>query len=182
MKKVFIVHGFNSSPNSSWLPWLMEELKAINVYACSLAMPDPGEPQVLAWVAEIERHMTHNSTDELYVVGYSLGVAAVLNYAQSATAIPIKGAVLVAGRYEKSTNPKTAGFYEPLDFEKIKNTIGSFAVIHGDNDDVVPLSDGKKLTEKLGVPIITIPNGGHLNRSAGWKKLPQVLESLCAMF
>lgn len=181
MKKVFIVHGFNSSPNSSWLPWLMAELKTDSVYACSLAMPNPGEPQVSEWVAEIERHVSSLSTDEVYLVGYSLGVAGVLHYAQSANALPIKGAVLVSGRYEKSTNPKTAAFYEQFGFEKIKNTIGSFAVLHGDNDEVVPFSGGEKLAEKLGVEIITIPQGGHLNGSAGWTKLPQALEALRSM-
>jgi len=44
MKKVFIIHGFEGSPNGGWRPWLMAELEQHDVYACALSMPNPDNP------------------------------------------------------------------------------------------------------------------------------------------
>jgi uncharacterized protein len=183
MKKVFLVHGFNGSPNSSWLPWLMGELKKEDVYACSLAMPNPSEPICLDWVNEIARHVDQNKSDDIYLVGHSLGVAAILNYVQSdVVSTTIKGVVLVSGRCIKSSNPQTEGFYGDFNFAKIKQSIGKITVIHGDTDERVPFANGEKLASELGVSLITIKNGGHLTGSEGWRALPQALDALRGMF
>jgi predicted alpha/beta hydrolase family esterase len=44
MKKVFIIHGFEGSPNGAWRPWLMAELEKEDMYCCALAMPSPDAP------------------------------------------------------------------------------------------------------------------------------------------
>lgn len=183
MKKVFIVHGFNSSPNSSWIPWLMGELKSKEVYACSLFMPTPESPICAEWVQEISRIIDKNKNDELYLVGYSLGVAAILNYLESVSDEKFfNGVVLVSGRCIKSNNQKTEGFYKEFDFKIIKNKVKKFSVIHGDNDDRVLVFNGEKLAGELGVKLTIVVNGGHLNGSAGWRTLPQCLEALEKMF
>jgi len=57
----------------------------------------------------------------------------------------------------------------------------TFSIIHGDNDPNVPLDNAKFLPEKLNADLIIIENGGHLNGSTGWLKLPQCLEALTKM-
>lgn len=178
MKKVFIIHGFNSSPNSSWLPWLMSELKTRDIYASSLTMPNPEKPLRSEWVSEIERQVSLNPNDEIYLVGYSLGSAAILNFLQTTESKLIKGVVLVSGRCQKSGNPLTEEFYESFDFENIKSHAKKFVVIHGDNDDLVPVENAFILGEKLGVDPLIIENGRHFMGSQGWKQFPQCLEKL----
>ena len=56
------------------------------------------------------------------------------------------------------------------------------AVIHGDNDPLVPLVDAELLTEKLQADLTVVPNGGHLNGSAGFLELPMGLAALEKMF
>lgn len=184
MKKVFIVHGFNTGPNSSWIPWLMSELKKEDIYATSLTMPSPDEPSCVDWMDEINRHVSRSLNDEIYLVGHSLGVAAILNYAQnySDNGQIIKGAVLVSGRVQKSDNPKTQSFYGEFDFEKIKMKINKFSVIHGDNDEMVSVSNAYEISEKLGIEPVIIENGAHLNGSAGWRELPQAMKALKELF
>lgn len=72
MKKVFIIHGFEGSPNGGWRPWLMSELEKKDVYACALAMPHSENPLCSEWVQEIERHVIQNKEDDIYLVGHSL--------------------------------------------------------------------------------------------------------------
>jgi len=183
MKRVFIIHGFEGSPNGGWRPWLMGELAKRDVYACALAMPNPDKPVRAEWVAEIARHVDRSGSDELYLVGHSLGVPAIMRYLE--TAVPGKvlaGAVLVSGPCEAGKNTKTKGFTaDPFDFALIKSRIGRCTVIHGDNDPVVPLAQARKLSQALGVELAVIKNGGHLNGSGGWHTLPECFDALLEM-
>ena len=181
MKKVFIIHGYQGSPNGGWRPWLMAELEKQDIYACALPMPNPNEPLVDEWTAEIARHI--NSDDEVYLVGHSLGTPAILHYLQSPKAKKIAGAVLVSGPIEVTPNKKISNFLDrKFDFKSIKSKAKNFTVIHGDNDPFVPLSHAEKLAKELGCELIIVKNGGHLNGSSGWTKLPHALEALNKMF
>ena len=179
MKKVFMIHGFQGSPNGGWRPWLMAELEKQDIYACALSMQNPDEPICDEWIREISRHVEINKNDEIYLVGHSLGVPAILRYLESTQANSIAGAVLVSGPSEKNQNRKIDSFLDKnFNFEKIKSKCKKFSIIHGDNDPNVPLDNAKFLSEKLNGDLIFVENGGHLNGSAGWLKLPQCLEAL----
>ncbi|MES2059801.1 MAG: alpha/beta fold hydrolase [Patescibacteria group bacterium] len=181
MKKVFLIHGFEGSPNGGWRPWLMAELENRDIYACSLSMPDPENPRCTEWVEEIARHVRRNSKDEIYLVGHSLGVPAMLRYLESANA-SIKGAVLVSGPALKTGNEIIDDFFRtPFDFENIRSKAEKFRVIHGDNDPRVDIKEAEILSKELNAPLAIIPNGGHLNGSSGWRSLPECLNALLAM-
>ena len=183
MKKVFIIHGFQGSPNGGWRPWLMGELEKTDVYACALSMPDSANPVCDEWVNEVIRNVDRNKDDEIYLVGHSLGVPTILRYLEQTGANNIQGAILVSGPSEKNNNRKIDSFLDrPFDFDAIKSKAKQFCIIHGDNDPNVPLSNAEFLTEKLGGDLVIVPNGGHLNGSSGWLVLPQVLEALQRMF
>ncbi len=183
MKKVFIIHGFEGSPNGGWRPWLMGELEKQDVYACALSMPNPEDPICADWVKEISRHVEQNNTDEIYLVGHSLGVPAILRFLENNSIPHIKGGVLVSGSCQKTDNEKVNRFFETdFNYETIQNNCGAFAIIHGDNDPLVPLSDAHTLSEKLNAELIIIKDGKHLNGGAGWFKLEECLEMLEKMF
>lgn len=185
MKKVFIIHGYGGEPNGGWRPWLMGKLARMDVWACALAMPMDGEPKKEEWIKEIAR-MVGEPTKDIYLVGHSLGVCAVLHYLQSLPVGGIGGAVLVSGPIHVLPKDK----YRPIDhfmdtpfnFNLIKNNCKSFSVIHGDNDEVVPFSHAEQLSKNLSCELVTITNGGHLNGSSGWHELPEALTALEKMF
>jgi uncharacterized protein len=182
MKKVFLVHGFEGSPNGGWRPWLMGELEKQDIYACALAMPSPADPVLEEWVNEIARYAEWESDAEIYLVAHSLGVPTVLHYLETAPR-PISGAVLCSGPCEPVENKKIEGFIDrPFDFEKIRENCPKFVVIHGNNDMSVPLEHARKLEEGLRGKLVIVPNGGHLNGSSGWTQLPQALDALNNMF
>lgn len=183
MKKVFIIHGFEGKPNGGWRPWLMGELEKLDIYACALAMPDPYFPKCADWISEISRHIK-TADENMFLVGHSLGVPAILRYLETASfSKKFGGIFLVSGPCEKEENPadekyqKLKSFYEKkFDFDVLKKKSRKFAVIHGEDDTVVDFSHAKKLSGALDCPLIAIKNGGHLNGASGWKTLPQLLE------
>lgn len=182
MRKVFIIHGFEGSPNGGWRPWLMGELEKKEVYACALAMPNPAKPVPAEWVKEIARHVEVNKQDQIYLVGHSLGVPAILHYMQR-TKSKIAGLVLVSGPILVPKKKKIVAFVtKAFDYKKIKSKVKKITVIHGDNDDRVPVDEGKYLAKELNAKLVIVKNGGHLNGSSGWLQLPQALEVLNEMF
>lgn len=179
MHKVFIVHGFEGSPNGGWRPWLMAELEKMGVYACALAMPDPNNPVPAEWVGEIARHVDRNARDRVYLVGHSLGVPAILRYLEKSPAKNVKGVVLVSGPLAKLAITKVDRFLkEPFDCARIAAKVKHAVIIHGDNDPNVPTDHAGSLAEALGAQLIMIKNGGHLNGSSGWFTLPQCLTAI----
>lgn len=183
MIKVFIIHGFEGRPNGAWRGWLMTELEKKDVYACSLAMPNPKAPICSEWVKEIARHVNANKNDSIYLVGHSLGSTAILRYLESAhKGTKIKGIVLVSGPIHKTANKKIEGFLKKdFDFKKMKSKINKTVVIHGNNDAWVPVINAEITAKELNGKLIVIKNGGHLNGSSGYLTLPQCFTALIKM-
>ncbi|HNW71703.1 MAG TPA: alpha/beta fold hydrolase [Candidatus Paceibacterota bacterium] len=179
MKKVFIIHGFEGSPNGGWRSWLMEELSKHNIYACALSMPKPDEPILSEWLEEIDRHVKINLNDDIYLIGHSLGSTTILRYIEKNNCENIKGIILVSGPCNINDNKKIDEFLkEKFNWSLIKNKISQVIVIHGDNNPFVPVSDAQEIAKKLNGELMLISNGQHLNGSAGFTELPQLLSAL----
>ncbi len=185
MKKVFIIHGYNGEPNGGWRPWLMGKLAEQDIWACALPMPTPDKPKKDEWTKTVS-DAVGEPTEEIFLVGHSLGVPAVLNYLQS---VPkdkkIGGAVLTSGFIRELEPDKyreiDAFVNKGFDFDHIKNVCKEFSVIHGTDDTSVPFSQAEEISKNLACDLIPIPNGGHLNGNSGWYELPEALEALNKM-
>ncbi len=182
MKKVFLIHGFKGQPNGGWRPWLMRELAKIDIYACALPMPTPDNPMKEEWVKTISLAISEPN-EEIFLVGHSLGVPAILRYLEN---LPIekkiRGAVLVSGpihKIQKNGYESVNSFLEdPFNFDHIKSVCENFTVIHGNDDPNVSFKEAEELSSILLCDLISVPNGKHLNGSAGIYELPQALEAL----
>jgi predicted alpha/beta hydrolase family esterase len=187
MKKVFMVHGFGGEPNGGWRPYLMGKLAREDIWACALAMPMvDNKPIKDEWVAEISRSVG-TPDQNIFLVGHSLGVPAILNYIQS---LPkdsnIGGVVLVSGIIHSIPGkdkyiPINHFYSDEFNFDCIKTKCNKFIVIHGDNDSAVPFEQAQELSSKLSCELVTIKDGGHLNGSSGWYELPEAFEALLKM-
>ncbi len=180
-QKVILVHGYKTTPNGAWFPWLMGELKKLAVFAVALDMPTPEIPIQEEWVREIARAVDRHAGSDVHLVGHSLGVAAILDYLQSSVGKPVKGVVLVAGRIHPSQNLATVGFYQKFDFQKIRSMTCGAVVIHARDDDMVSYENGVELAAGLGVDLVTLESGRHLTGSQGAFELPAALEALTSL-
>jgi len=185
MKKVFIIHGFNGEPNGGWRPWLMGELAKQNIYACALPMPRPDAPIKEEWVKTIS-DAVGSPNEEIFLVGHSLGVPAILRYLESLSdGQKIGGAILVSGpinEIKRDGYSYVNNFLNtPFNYRQIKNVCEKFVIIHGVDDPAVSYKEAEELAKSLSCSLIPIPNGKHLNGSAGFYKLPELLDSLSEM-
>ncbi len=179
MKRVFLIHGYEGTPNGGWRPWVMGELAKHDIFATALTMPGGKAPTLSDWVAEITRNVETGVKGDIYLVGHSLGVPAILKYIEQTSLKKIAGIILVSGPSLPTKKKAVAEFLaDEFDFYHIKSKVSQITVIHGDNDPVVHVSQAHFLADSLGVRAKIIKNGKHLNGSAGFTKLPAVVAAI----
>lgn len=180
MKKVYIIHGLQGTPNGNWKPYLLRELEKKNIWACSIPMTDEEDPDCSEWVRIINSYV--KKEDEVVLVAHSLGARAVLRYLDQGNISPIVGVVLVSGRFGKPRGDALHSFYDKaLDFDRIMSNALQRCVVHGDNDPIIPYSDAILLSEALVCELVTIPGGGHLTKKAQCFELPDARDAVLKM-
>lgn len=178
-KRVFIIHGWEGTPDSNWFPWLKDKLEKRGFDVMVPEMPNTDHPVLSEWLAYMQKNIC-NPDKNTYLVGHSLGVVAILRFLESLSLEQkIGGVFMVAGFSESLGIRETESFFaKSVNYEKIKNSANKFIAINSDNDPYVPIEKGEVLKDKLGAELIVVPKGSHLNEGAGFTKLPIVLESL----
>ncbi len=182
MKKVFIIHGWSGSPDSSWFPWLKDELSAQNISAEVLHMPNMDFPKMDEWVNYLHTKIDTPS-EETFLVGHSLGCMAIMRYAESLKeGEKIGGMLLVSGFSRSIGIPYLDSFFEtPLNYEKVAHVVTHKTFINSDDDPYVPLEEGKLLEEKLNGTLIILNNVGHINQASGFTTFTTGMEELLKM-
>lgn len=177
--RVIIVHGWHGSPQSNWFPWLKEQLEDLDCEVIIPAMPNADNPNVSEWVTYIAKTVGQPNTNT-YLVGHSLGVAAILRYLEVLSKQEKVGGVIMVAGFSESMGYKEPDSFlqQPMDYNYIKKAAQKFVAINSDNDPYVPLSQGEVLRDKLGAELIIIKNGSHLNGAAGFLQLPIVLDKI----
>ncbi|MBI5152974.1 MAG: serine hydrolase family protein [Parcubacteria group bacterium] len=186
MKRVFIVHGWEGSPQNCWFPWLKTELERRGFVAQVPAMPHQEAPTIEDWVGHLST-VVGESDKDTYFVGHSIGGQAILRYVQNLEK-PVGGIVCVAGFFRLlhlTTNEEKEvakpWLETPMNDENIKKQAGSIIAIFSDNDPDVDLGYKELFEERLGAKTIVEHNKGHFSDDAGIKELPPVLASLLEM-
>jgi len=191
MKTVYIIHGWDGSPEEPTFKWLGSQLKEKGYRVIAPNMPNPEKPEIEAWVGKLKK-IASPDPDSIFV-GYSIGCQAVLRYLETLTEeIKIGGVVLIAPWMrldEKTIEEEGEEVREiakpwmetPIDFTKIKSLTKNITAIFSDNDPYVPLSQKDIFEKELGANIIIEHKKGHFDQSGGVDKLPSALDAILKM-
>lgn len=182
LKRVFLIHGWEGSPEGGWFPWLKQELIKQGFEVISPAMPNSNKPQMMEWVDYLKTAVGE-ADEHCYFIGHSLGCITILRYLeQLQPEKKVGGAILVAGftsnlGYEELTNFFTDN--GQLNWGKIKSHCKNFVAIHSDNDPLVSTHYGERFFGGyLGANYILMHEMGHFSSGDGIKELPIVFESI----
>jgi len=185
MKKIYIIHGWDGSPNEPMLEWLKLNLEKEGNQVEVPEMPDPGTPKIESWVGKLKEIMAPDN--DTILVGHSIGCQAVLRYIETLPEnTKIAGIVLIAPWMELDAQTIEEEGEEvkeiarpwmetPIDFEKIKSHIGKAVAIFSDNDPYVPLNQKEFFEKHLGAETIVEHGKGHFTVSDGVNELPSAL-------
>ena len=185
MKRVVIVHGFKSKPDTNWKPWLKEELRAKGFTVEVPAMPNTAHPVASEWNEKLTGTVG-NPNEDTYLVGHSLGSITVLRYLESLKGDQrVGGAILLAGfgeRFQKYNEGSHDSFFDhDLNWQDIREHCGQFTAIHDEDDQNVEIGQLEVFRRKLGAKVITTKGKGHYGSPDGVYEVPIVRDELVKM-
>ncbi|ALB46499.1 RBBP9/YdeN family alpha/beta hydrolase [Clostridium beijerinckii] len=178
---IYVIHGYTSSSQSEWFPWLKEQFKNSPVKVNIPDMPDSGSPHLDQWIKHLRKNVLNIDENTIFI-GHSLGCVTLLRYILEKN-IKIKGAILVSGFInENPMDEQTEGLQEfidePLDIAGIKSLITSIIVITATNDDIVPTEATQKLAKELDANLIILSEGKHFIARDGYTDFPILLNEI----
>ena len=189
-KRVFVVHGWEGSPEEGWFPWLKDELTKKGFDVNVLPMPNSEEPKIEEWVSFLAKNVG-KADSKTILVGGSIGCQTIWRYLETlADDEKIAGAVLVAPwtklkpaatEDEESKEIAKPWLETPIDWGKVRNKAGRFIAIFSDNDPYVYLEDGKFFEQKLGAKVIIEHEKGHFSGDDGITSLPSARDAVLSI-
>lgn len=188
MKNIYIIHGWDGSPEEPLLQWLKSNLEKAGNQVTVPAMPEPGTPTIEGWVGKLQETIQPN--EDTILVGHSVGCQAVLRYLEILPEeVKISGIVLLAPWMELDQQTiieegedvvaiARPWMETPINFAKVKSHFGKAIAIFSDDDPYVPLAQKELFARELDAEIIVENNKGHFSVGDGISELPALLESV----
>ncbi len=183
-KRVFIVHGWDGTPDEPMHKWLKEKLEENGFEVTVPEMPNTSEPKIEEWVNHLGK-IVDRIDNNTYFIGHSIGCQTIMRFLEKQD-VQIGGAVFIAGwlkldnlegeEVEKIAKPWLT---TPINFDKIKKVINKLTVIISDNDYYNEVKyNSETFKKKLGAKIIIKKNMGHFTEEDGVNKLPEALKEI----
>ncbi len=156
--KAVLLHAWGSGPEEAFFPWLKKEFESRGIEVVIPNFPNPKNPDFNEWLKEFNKIETDENT---IVIGRSLGSTLALG--ASSRGKKFGKLIAVCTPLENPEIPKFFKQMGELNFEKIKNSIEQYSVLHSSNDPYVKLSISEKLAKELGVELIVVENADHFS-------------------
>lgn len=185
-KRVFIVHGWDGSPDEPMHKWLKISLEERGFGVIVPEMPNPEVPEINSWVGKLIE-VVKNPDKETYFIGHSIGCQTILRYLERLPEeVKIKGIVLIAPFFDLMGIEDEEGSKEiakpwlktQIDYKKVKSHTNNIIAIFSDNDPYVSLSNKELFEERLGAKTIVENNKGHFDPDSGVEDNPTALKEL----
>lgn len=185
--RIFVVHGWEDSPEGSWFPWLRSELVKLNMDPRVLEMPTPNWPQIDTWVQTLAGSIGRPD-DNTFLVGHSIGGQTILRYLQALPVGAKVGGVLLVAAWvtlktaaledEEGKAVSDPWLHRPLHWTKIIPHVPKAVVIASNNDPYVPMEDQYLFRKQLHAELIVERDRGHLSGVDGVRQLPSALRAI----
>jgi predicted alpha/beta hydrolase family esterase len=161
MKKVIIIHAWDSGPDQHWYKEEKELLEKQGVEVFLPEMLGGLWPKLSEWLGVIQDLQPN---EETILIGHSLGVPAILRYLESSNQ-KIDKAILVAPFARDLGMEETRNFVEaPFDWEKIQQLANKFVVIAQSEDPYIKPEIAKEVADGTGGEWILVEGNNHFDK------------------
>lgn len=166
MKKVLIIHGWESGSKGHWYQEEKNILEKIGYIVAVPDMPNAKLPVLEKWVEVVENF---NPDENSVLIGHSLGAPTILRYLEKAQK-KVGKVILIAGfsstlnmDYPNAKYPDSF-VKNPFDWEKIKKMTGEIVVLNQVNDPWVPVAKGEEIAQKTGGTFVKVQGSNHFDQ------------------
>lgn len=168
MKRAFIIHGWDGSPDDIWIPWLKKELEKNDFKVTAPQMPDPEEPKIDAWVPYLKELVGDVDTDT-YFICHSIGCQTLLRYLETLPEDKKVGTILFVAPFtnlvnlegEESERIARPWITRPLDWKRIRSHTGDIYCLFSTDDPWVPVSESEIFSNNLSAMTMVMENQNH---------------------
>ncbi len=198
-QKALLIHGFESSGDGVWLPWMKKELEKQGFEVFNPSMTNNFHATVDSWLAELKPYFEKLGEDDV-IIAHSLGSKAALHLLEQA-AHKVGHIFLVASaigtvhkrdwdqlraKWPKSDIDALQAFWGmPVNYEKINQNAKTISVIRSSDDHTIPFYTHEGLPASW---FVQTWNGfGHflgleypkllaevlMKKNTGWAPLPE---------
>jgi len=176
-----LLHGYKSSPNKHFFPWLQKELEGRGYSVEVPELPHPDSPTIEEQVQYVLD--TCHIDEHTVLVGHSLGGVVALRVIERLQH-SIKKLVTIATPIEptKKDRPYVASFPERFDFDYIRNKTNSIQIIKDETDTVVPSQHCDRLAQATGGTLYSFTAQGCHFTSSQEPALVNVLSEQIEVF
>lgn len=185
MKRAVIVHGFKGKPDTNWKPWLKTQLE-MNGFSVEVPeMPNTNHPLVNEWVDTLSATVGQIDTDELYLIGHSLGCITILKYLEALQeGQKVKACIFVAGfgrKFNKYQGGHDSFFEQEIDWYKAAQHSDTFIALHSIDDQNVDSEELALFGDKLKAKTTLVNERGHFGSQDGVFEVPDVLDTILSI-
>lgn len=181
---VLILHGWGGNKPEHWQEEMVRNPPA-GTRCIYPAMPDPKNPDPVAWIAAQEAAFAEleSEASRLTVVAHSLGAITYLHVASRANRQLADRVLLVAPPYVVPGIPPWSAppgvdqfFPPPLDAQALARSAREIHLVGGDNDDYATWEQMETFAKRLEIACTCLPGAGHLSPYWGYGRWPWVEE------
>jgi len=179
--RVILVHGFNSSPDQNFHPWLAQQLRdrGFQVVVPTLSLRSDAEFKLSDVIEEMKKQIGAVKSDDIYL-GHSLGALVMLNFLEAVEMTETPRAAILVGAPWKVAKPELRQlFLADLDADVVIWKTREFFVVHSKDDKLVPFEHGQKLSAYLKAKLIETETDGHY-MDAEYPTLLALVEKIAA--
>lgn len=188
--RVFLVHGFNATPQNAWYPWLKQELQKRGVDVRAPQMPHPRWPYIHRWTECLAQEV--GVCDErTFFIGHSLGGQAIVRYLGALPSNEAAGGAIFVGGFDRlriSWPYRIAAYIYlgrwllwPINWAEAKKRAKHFCAVFSDDDGWVQEENSSCFKEKLRAKVRVLHGYGHFTGDEGIFSVPEVLEEMMRM-
>ncbi len=188
MKRVFIIHGWDFSPEMNWYSSVGKSLEKNGFSVYIPKMPDSHHPSPREWISKIVE-VVGDINEDVYLIAHSIAARAVMKFLESEVPDGDKcgGVIFVGGWFNLSPQALPDDNYKAvakpwlemqLNFNNIRSKANKFVAFFSDNDPYVPMNNLKLFEDNLGAEVIIESGMGHFDEDSGVKELVAVVDKL----
>lgn len=172
--RIVLVHGYNSSPEMNYNPWLAKELRDRGFEVIAPKLPMEGELEPIACIEALIKAVGRLDENTI-IIGHSLGGVLALRYLEAAEAASTPRAVILVGAPWQAKSEKIRSmFLTDFDFDVLMWKAKEFVVVHDEQDALVPFDHAVKYQKMLGAEIVKTTGNDHFMNA----EYPVLLETI----
>ncbi len=185
MKTVYIIHGWDGSPNEPMYRWLRRELTSRGFKVVIPEMPNPEKPDIESWVKKINETVECPDKNTI-LVGHSIGCQAILRYLEKLDSSVFVGDLILIAPWFTLQNLESEEEHTvvkpwietKINFFSVTRHVSKITAIFSDSDPFVPLENVELFKKNLETENIIEHNKGHFIEEDGVTELPSALEAI----